>query len=108
MAISWESTSWEDVFVDRDDWPWDNEYCGHTMASGGSDLVDSYRLWECPLAIPVEVPGSGEYTAGLSTWILDDEGRDPQRFRDAARVGPRLLLLRARRHLVPRHAGTRL
>ena len=67
----------EDVFADRDDWPTDGEYCGLTMASGGSDLVDSYRLWECLLAIPVEVPASGEYTVALSSWILAGEGRDP-------------------------------
>ena len=59
----------EEVFAERDEWPSDDEYCGHTIRDG-------YRLWECVLRVPVEVPTSGDYVVEVATWILDDEGRD--------------------------------
>ena len=68
----------EEVFDGRDEWPWNGEYCGHTLSSGESGpMRDSYRLWECQLAVPVEVPESGDYIVEVITWILADERREP-------------------------------
>lgn len=67
----------EEVFVGRDDWPSDGEYCGVTMASEGEASRDSYRLWECLLVVYVEVPLSDVYLVDIAAWILADEGRKP-------------------------------
>ncbi len=66
----------EDVFADRVDWPVDGEYCGFVMSSDGN-RTDSYRLWECILAVSVEVPQAGGYTVSVAGWILEDDGRVP-------------------------------
>ena len=66
----------EDVFADHVDWPVDGEYCGIVMSSDGN-RTDSYRLWECVLAVSVEVPQAGGYTVSIAGWILEDDGRVP-------------------------------
>ena len=45
------------------------------MSSDGTQ-ADSYRLWECPLAIPVEVSETGAYIVETAAWIVEVEGRD--------------------------------
>ena len=67
----------EELFADRDDWPRNEEYCGFTISSGGNGDKDSYRLWECALAIPVEVPESGDYSVEIAAWVLAYGGYDP-------------------------------
>ena len=67
----------EELFADRDDWPENKEYCGHTISSDGNGDKDSYRLWECPLTIPVEVPDSGEYSVEVAAWVLAYGGQYP-------------------------------
>ena len=64
----------EEVFPDRVEWPFNDEYCGQLWSSDGARL-DSYRLWECPLTIPVEVPETGQYIVETVAWILDDDDR---------------------------------
>ena len=70
----------EEVFADRDEWPWNKEYCGHTLSSSSSqnDDRDSYRLWECPLSVPVEVPENGDYSVEVAAWVLTYGGRSPE------------------------------
>ena len=71
---SWEQRyELEELFAGRHD----GDACGHPISSTGSDQFDSYRLWECLLRVPVEVPASGDYVVEVETWILDDLGRDP-------------------------------
>ena len=67
----------EELFADRDDWPWHKEYCGHTISSDENGDKDSYRLWECPLSIPVEVPDSGDYSVEVAAWVLAYGGQSP-------------------------------
>ena len=67
----------EDVFAERNQWPHEGEYCGETIASDESQEHDAYRLWECILAVPVEIPEAGIYTVETSTWILADEDPNP-------------------------------
>ena len=68
----------EEVFAGRDDWPWNEEYCGHTISSDENGDKDSYRLWECPLSIPVEVPESGYYRVEVVAWVLTFDGHNPE------------------------------
>ena len=54
------------------------EYCGHTISSDENGDKDSYRLWECPLSIPVEVPESGYYRVEVVAWVLTFDGHNPE------------------------------
>ena len=67
----------EDMFADRDGWPRNSEYCGYTISSDGNGDKDSYRLWECLLTIPVEVPENGDYSVEVVAWVLDYNGYYP-------------------------------
>ena len=68
----------EEMFADRDDWPANGEYCGMTISSKGSGDRDSYRVWECQLAIPVQVPESDNYHVEVVAWVLADGGYNPE------------------------------
>ncbi len=50
--------------------------CGHPLASTAG-AGRSYKIWNCMLRVPVEVPQAGTYRVGVAAWILDQGSQGP-------------------------------